>query len=229
MIMKRAAITLVTAVALAALADCAHGGQDFGPTREGRSMHEFVRAPVQQATSEGMTIVAPQPGSSITPGEVRVQVSAPQVVATMQTVDVELSWLPSRSADPAARSQPPAVRVKTWQAPLDRLTQGVVLPRDVTNAWLGPTLVRVRLAGAPAGPWSEGVSFNLTSIASQTVRTPAGVLGTAVRPAPDWSGVSNAAAPAAGTANASPASRMAQTPHSSLGSAAPASAFGPRP
>jgi hypothetical protein len=189
-----------------------------------------ARSAVQQAII--VQILAPQPGASIRQGDVRVQVRAPMTVAATQPMDVEVSWLPPRPSDPSSHAPPPAVRTKTWQAPADRLSQGVVLPRDVTTAWLGPTLLRVRLAGAAPGAWSEGVSFNLTSGAIDAARLPAavGAVGAGAHATPDWSAAAQRSNPPTGAA--SPTSRVVQPPQPGFGgsaSQAPPSSLGTRP
>jgi hypothetical protein len=163
-----------------------------------------------------MEIVSPSPGSVVTQGNVRVQVRAPAVATPAQTVDVELSWLPPRNNTPGtATPAPPAIRVKTWQAPLDRMTQGVTLPRETTDAWIGSTLVRVRIAGSGENGWSAGVSFDLASMSGRQATTPATT--------PDWT----TAAPAKPAAIGSTSSFGRPNPVRAAG--APASALGPRP
>jgi hypothetical protein len=164
-----------------------------------------------------LEIVEPAAGSTATQGNVRVHVRTPTGANATQMADVELSWLPPRP-NGAAPPSPPAVKVKTWQAPLAQLAQGVVLPRDVTGAWTGPTLVRVRLAGESA--WSTGVSFDLISVAGRQVTTPANT--------PNWT----AATPAPIAKPAQPAASSSLGRINAMGSAAsgaPASALQSRP
>jgi len=159
-----------------------------------------------------MEIVEPAPGSQQSRGNVRVRVRGGSIAANAnEAMIVELSALPPRPAQPGSPSHPPAQGSKTAQVSLAQLQQGVVLPIDVTSAWTGPTLVRVR--AAQSGNWTNGVSFDLV----------AGNAGVCGRPAlPAWSAVqSTAASPAAHPVAIAPSSTQSPTPslvpHSSLG------------
>jgi hypothetical protein len=223
------------------MSDAQRAGLNREYQAAGHRLNEMVKVPadgpsgrtaLQQAISTPLQVVSPPPGASMLQSDVRVQVRAPISITPAQAMDVELSWLPPRPTGAGDHTQPPVVRVKTWQAPLDRLTQGVVLPRDVTSAWLGPTLVRVRVAGAKPGAWSEGVSFTLTSNAGQAVRTPASATSIpgAARPTPSWATASQDAAAQVKTQGTAPTARAVQPPPAGFGAAqAPASSLGSRP
>lgn len=167
-----------------------------------------------------LEIVEPSPGSTATQGNVRVHVRPATNADTAQLADVELSWLPPRP-NGAAPPSPPAVRIKTWQASLARLAQGVVLPRDVTDAWSGPTLVRVRIAGAGESAWSAGVSFDLISVTGRQLSTPAVT--------PNWSAASSAQSAKPAQPTASSALGRVNAVGSATASGAPASALQARP
>lgn len=163
-------------------------------------------------TAQPIEIVEPAPGSQQSRGNVRVRVRGGSVAANAnEAMIVELSALPPRPAQPGSPSRPPAQGPKTAQVSLAQLQQGVVLPIDITSAWTGPTLVRVR--AAQSGNWSNGVSFDLL----------AGNAGVSARPAlPAWSALqSTPASPAARPVAVAPSSTQSPTPslvpHSSLG------------
>ena len=163
-------------------------------------------------TAQPIEIVEPVPGSQQSRGNVRIRVRGGSVAANANdAMIVELSALPPRPAQPGNPPHAPAQGSKTAQVSLAQLQQGAVLPIDVTSAWTGPTLVRVR--AAQSGNWSNGVSFELV----------AGNAGVSARPAlPAWSAVqSTPASPSARPVAVAPSSTQSATPslvpHSSLG------------
>ena len=158
-------------------------------------------------------IVEPAPGSQQSRGNVRIRVRGGSYAANPnEAMVVELSALPPRPTQPGSPSPPPVQGSKTTKVSLAQLQQGVVLPIDITSAWSGPTLVRVR--AAQSGEWSNGVSFDLL----------AGSAGVSARPAlPAWSALQStpAASPAAHPVVVAPSTAQSPSPslvpHSSLG------------
>lgn len=163
-------------------------------------------------TAQPIEIVEPAPGSQQSRGNVRIRVRGGSYAANAnEAMIVELSALPPRPAQPGSPSHTPAQGSKTAQVSLAQLQQGAVLPIDVTSAWTGPTLVRVR--AAQSGNWSNGVSFDLV----------AGNANVSARPAlPAWSALqSTPASPSARPVVVAPSSTQSASPslvpHSSLG------------
>lgn len=159
------------------------------------------------ASLRTVEILEPAAGSSVRQGQLRVRIRAAALGAESSNgmATVELTAVPPRAASPGPSSSHDA-KVETWQVPLAQLTQGVLVPRNISGTFTGPTLLRVRTTAN--GAWSNGVSFDITSDAPAQART---------QTPPDWS----ASQPA------SPPPRLGNVPGKSTNALrAPSSSFG---
>jgi hypothetical protein len=161
-----------------------------------------------RAALRTVEILEPAAGSTVRQGQLRVRIrsAAPGAETSNGVATVEFTALAPRAASPGPSSAGTA-KVETWQVPLAQLAQGVLVPRNVSGTFAGPTLLRVRTSGTAT--WSHGVSFNIASDAQAQARTPT---------PPDWSSAAQpAAAPARlGNVPVSPGSAI-RAPTSSFG------------
>ena len=176
------------------LAPSAHG-KEVGALSGLRAGGTTIRAPEPMADAarspsstsaavRTIEIMEPAAGSSVRQGQLRVRIrdSAFGAETSDAMATVELSALAPRAANPSQSSSHTA-KISTWQVPLAQLTQGALVPRNISGTFAGPTLLRVRTSAN--GGWSDGVSFNMTSDAQAQART---------QTPPDWSAAQPAAA-----------------------------------